>query len=92
MANSEYKISLNKIIETFQLERVYQADDIDKVYVSSSDLNRPGLQMVGFFDYFDEHRLQVLGKVECTYLEQFTGEERTERRPFRTERRSSGFR
>ncbi len=78
MANSEFKISLNKIIEQFKLEMVYESSTIDKVYISSSDLNRPGLQMVGFFDYFDTSRLQVLGKVECTYLEQFKSEQRAE--------------
>ena len=78
MANSEFKISLNKIIEHFKLEMVYESSTIDKVYISSSDLNRPGLQMVGFFDYFDSSRLQVLGKVECTYLEQFKSEQRAE--------------
>lgn len=78
MANSEFKIALNKIIETFQLEKVYEADNIQKVYVSSSDLNRPGLQMAGFFDYFDTTRIQVIGKVECTFLEQFSSEERVE--------------
>ena len=78
MANSEFKISLNKIIEQFKLEMVYESSTIDKVYISSSDLNRPGLQMVGFFDYFDSSRLQVLGKVECTYLEQFKSEQRAE--------------
>lgn len=76
MANSEFKIALNKIIESFQLERVYESTDIDSIYISSTDLNRPGLQMVGFFDYFDTSRIQVLGKVECTYLEQFSGENR----------------
>ena len=78
MANSEFKISLNKIIEHFKLEMVYESSTIGKVYISSSDLNRPGLQMVGFFDYFDSSRLQVLGKVECTYLEQFKSEQRAE--------------
>ncbi len=78
MANSEFKISLNKIIEQFKLEMVYESGTIDKVYISSSDLNRPGLQMVGFFDYFDSSRIQVLGKVECTYLEQFKSEQRAE--------------
>ena len=78
MANSEFKIALTKIIETFQLEKVFESGNIDKVYISSSDLNRPGLQMAGFFDYFDTTRIQVIGKVECTYLEQFTSEERTE--------------
>ena len=78
MANSEFKISLNKIIEQFKLEMVYESSSLDKVYISSTDLNRPGLQMVGFFDYFDSSRIQVLGKVECTYLEQFKSDQRAE--------------
>ncbi len=78
MANSEFKISLNKIIEQFKLEMVYESSTINKIYISSTDLNRPGLQMVGFFDYFDSSRIQVLGKVECTYLEHFKSEQRAE--------------
>ena len=78
MTNSGFKISLNKIIEDFKLERVFESTDIGEIYISCSDLNRPGLQMAGFFDYFDTSRIQVLGKVECTYLEQFSGTHRAE--------------
>ena len=41
-------------------------------------MNRPGLQLAGFFDYFDDKRLQVIGRVETTYLEGLTSEERRE--------------
>ena len=41
-------------------------------------MNRPGLQLTGFFDYFDAKRLQVIGRVETTYLEGLTSEERRE--------------
>ncbi len=43
--------------------------------ITNTDVNRPGLQMVGFFDYFDNSRIQIMGKVEFTYLEQFHADE-----------------
>ncbi|MCD8181558.1 MAG: HPr(Ser) kinase/phosphatase [Firmicutes bacterium] len=75
----EYKIPLTKIIEEFELEKLYETKDIESVMVSSADVNRPGLQMVGFFDYFDSSRIQIMGKVEFTYLDQFRSEERAEK-------------
>ncbi len=76
MTADENKISLIKIIEEFDLEKIYETNDIDSVMVGSADVNRPGLQMVGFFDYFDSNRIQIMGKVEFTYLEQYGTEER----------------
>lgn len=72
----ENKISLSKIIETFELEVIYEPDNIDKILVETSDINRPGLQMVGFAEYFDSGRIQIMGKVEFTFLEQFTSRQR----------------
>ncbi|MBQ3084726.1 MAG: HPr(Ser) kinase/phosphatase [Clostridia bacterium] len=46
--------------------------------ITSTDINRPALQLVGFFDYFDDSRIQVLGRVEHTYLDQFDAEKRRE--------------
>lgn len=77
MMSGEYKIPLTKIIEEFDLEKIYEPSDIESVLVESTDVNRPALQMVGFFDYFDPKRIQIMGKVEFTYLEQFTSDERS---------------
>ncbi len=79
MQMDEYKIPLTKIIEEFDLEKIYEPNDLDSVMINSTDINRPGLQMVGFFDYFDNNRIQVMGKVEFNYLEQFTSDKRTEK-------------
>lgn len=76
MTTDEYKLSLTKIIEEFELEKIYEAKGIDSVMIARTDVNRPGLQMVGFFDYFDNSRIQIMGKVEFTYLEQFSADER----------------
>ena len=78
MAKSEFQISVAKIAENFQLEEIYKPEGGDKVMVSSTDVNRPGLQMVGFFNYFDAERVQILGKVEYTFLQEFTSEKRGE--------------
>lgn len=75
----EYKLPLKKVIEEFELEKIYETDDLDSVMITNTDVNRPGLQMVGFFDYFDNSRIQIMGKVEFTYLEQFHADERAEK-------------
>lgn len=75
----EYKLPLKKVIEEFELEKIYETDDLDSVMITNTDVNRPGLQMVGFFDYFDNNRIQIMGKVEFTYLEQLHADERAEK-------------
>ncbi len=69
-----FTVSLDKIIGEFKLESVYLPEK--EVLIDSADVNRPGLQIVGFFDYFDSSRLQIFGKVEHSYLEDMTPEER----------------
>ncbi len=78
MSEAIFKIHLSKVIEEFSLEKIYSASDIDEVMIDTPELNRPALQIAGFFDYFDPKRIQVLGKVEITYLEQFGREKRYE--------------
>lgn len=71
-----FSIPLTSIIDEFHLERVYESVDISSVEIVSSEVNRPGMQIVGFFDYFEKARIQILGKVEITYLRSHTSEER----------------
>lgn len=73
-----FSIPLISIIDEFHLERVYEASNIDKVEVVISEVNRPGMQIIGFFDYFDSSRIQILGKVEVTYLRGLSHEKRLE--------------
>ncbi len=68
-----FTVSLNKIIDEFKLESVYLPEE--EVLIDSADVNRPGLQIVGFFDYFDSTRIQIFGKVENSYLEDMPREE-----------------
>ena len=73
------KLPLSKLIENFKMEVICESADIDDVYVTTWDVSRPGLQLVGYSEYFDNRRIQIMGKAEFMYLEQFTPEERTER-------------
>ena len=79
MTDNTYTISLSKIIDEFELEIIYEPTDIDSVLISTADLIRPGLQMADFYDYFDSSRLQIMGKVELTYLDHLSVDERQKR-------------
>ena len=79
MPNDEYKIPLTAIIEEFDLEKIYEPANIEEIFISRSDITRPGLQIAGFFDYFDANRIQIMGKLEFTYLENFPVEERSQK-------------
>lgn len=78
MNDAVFKIHLSKVIEQFSFERIYESSDINEIMIETSDLNRPALQIAGFYDYFDSNRIQIIGKVEVTYLEQFPREKRYE--------------
>ncbi len=73
------KLPITKLIEKFKLEVLYAPEDMDNVYITTSDVGRPGLPLVGFSEYFDNSRIQIMGKVEFSYLEQLRIEERIER-------------
>ncbi len=64
------------IISEFNLEVVHAAPGMEKTIIVTDDINRPGLQLAGFFDYFDSSRIQIIGKVEATFVERFTPERR----------------
>ena len=67
---------LSKLVEDFDMEIVCRGSDYDQRTVSISDMNRPALQLVGFYDYFEPKRLQVFGKSEMTFLKAMKLEDR----------------
>ncbi len=72
----QYSVCLGKLIEEFNLEVLRGAAGYQERPVSTENVNRPGLELTGFFDYFEPRRLQVLGKVEYTYLQGVDSEAR----------------
>ena len=65
---SQSAIKLTKLVERFELEVLNQGKNYDRCLIRADDINRPALQILGFFDYFAPDRIQVIGKVEWTYL------------------------
>ncbi len=64
-----YTVALQECIERMNLECLTPEVAIDDIQITQSDINRPALQLAGFFDYFDHHRVQIIGHVENTYME-----------------------
>ena len=73
---SVYTVSLQHLTEEFKLEMLFQASDFEKIQIIVEDVNRPALQLAGFFEHFEPARLQVIGLVEDTYLAGLTPEQR----------------
>lgn len=62
-------VKMEKIVEKMKLENVTPELDITKVRVKVPDINRPALQMAGYFEHFEATRLQVIGFVEYSYMQ-----------------------
>ena len=75
---SLYSVPLGKLISEFNLEVIRSGKDYEARAIRTEDVNRPGLQLIGFFDYFDPKRIQMIGRVETTYLTGLTPEARRE--------------
>jgi len=69
-------IPISKIAKDLDLQVIYDGGK-ENIDISSADMNRPGLQLAGFFDYFTSERAQIFGNVETSFLEEMSSSERT---------------
>ena len=74
-----YTVTLEKVVKEFSLETIFLPDLPENIKISCSRVNRPGLQMVGFYDHYEQARLQIIGKVENLFLKSLPAEERRAR-------------
>ncbi len=74
-----FKVSLRKVIDEFKLEIIYIHKDAEEIMIGETDVNRPGLQLMGFYEYFNPERIQIIGKVEFAYLSSIDEKTRRER-------------
>lgn len=70
MQKGAYNVSLKDLIEHFELENCTPEIEVEKILITQTDVNRPALQLAGYFDYFDSSRIQMIGHVEHTYMQQ----------------------
>ena len=71
-------VSLTRIIEKMKLENLTPEIDVSSIRITQPDINRPALQMAGYFEHFDATRLQIIGFVEYTYMEGLSQERKRE--------------
>ncbi|WP_235827358.1 HPr(Ser) kinase/phosphatase [Acetivibrio saccincola] len=63
-------------MKEFELEQATNFKNLDKVLITSTEVNRPGLQLVGYLEHFGKDRIQIIGNMETSYLATLTPEER----------------
>ena len=69
-------VAVTKLVEKMGLENLTPEIDLSDLQITTTEINRPALQMTGYFDHFDAERVQIIGYVEYTYLEHLTREEK----------------
>lgn len=74
-----YGVTITELIKKMKMKNVLPEIDTDKVVLSYPDVNRPALQLTGFFDHFDRERVQIIGYVEQAYINTLPREVRVER-------------
>ncbi|MDE6892935.1 MAG: HPr(Ser) kinase/phosphatase [Lachnospiraceae bacterium] len=62
-------VKLQQIIEKMKLENVTPELDISRIKITQPDINRPALQLAGYFEHFEAIRIQIIGFVEYTYMQ-----------------------
>lgn len=75
---SNYTVKLSVIEKEFSLEVVNRSSNYDDIVISTPDINRPAIQLAGFYEYFGEKRMQVMGIVETEYMKSLTHKQRLE--------------
>jgi HPr kinase/phosphorylase len=75
LANN-FNVQLSKVIKELSLEVLHMPYDAEKVLISSMDVNRPGLELNRFYDYYDSRRIIIFGNAETAFLKSLSPKER----------------
>ena len=71
-------VAITELIEKMNLRNMTPEIDAEKIVLSHPDVNRPALQLAGFFDHFDNERVQIIGYVEQEYIRQMEHDRKVE--------------
>ena len=71
-------VRLNEVIEKMKLENLTPEIDTSGIKVRQPDINRPAIQMTGYFDHMAQARIQIMGFVEYTYMESLSVKKKKE--------------
>ena len=73
------RITVRELIEDNDFEVIYEGKDAEKTYLYTTEFNRPGLQLCGFYTQFVSNRIQIIGGAEWHYLKALDPEVRRAR-------------
>ena len=73
-----FNVSLKTLTDRVSMEVVYTPKELDQICVEIAEVNRPGLFLAGYYDYFDKLRLQIMGLAEMNFLSGLSPEKRYE--------------
>ena len=74
-----FSVTVEEIIKQLNMEIIYAPENISSLAVTENDCNRPGLQLMGFYEYFNAERVQICGNMEFAYLASLDEKTRYER-------------
>ncbi len=66
----KHSVLLEKLIDKLELENMTPEVDIRNIGINDTNVNRPALQLAGFFDHFESGRIQIIGHVEDAFMMQ----------------------
>jgi HPr kinase/phosphorylase len=70
-------VQLSKLAEEMKLKNLTPEINMDEVEITSQEINRPALQLAGYYEHFSHERVQIIGYVEYSYLMQKEDDERS---------------
>ena len=70
------KVPLSKMAEAMRLTYLTPEIDMSDIQITTPEINRPALQLAGYYEHFANERVQIIGYVEYTYIMQMSREER----------------
>jgi HPr kinase/phosphorylase len=71
-------VKVSELVQQFQMEVIAGEQGLKRT-ITVDDLNRPGLEMAGYFEYHPQERVQLIGKTELAFFEMLTDEEKVDR-------------
>ena len=79
LVQKEYSYKLSQLTEDLHTDIVFSSKDFEDVLIYSGDVHRPGLQLAGYYDHFDPTRMQLIGRMESSYMEGFPSDLRCQK-------------
>ncbi|MBR0092306.1 MAG: HPr(Ser) kinase/phosphatase [Lachnospiraceae bacterium] len=69
-------VSLNEVMLKMKLKNLTPTVSVRNVRITQADINRPALQLTGYYEHFDANRIQIIGHVEHTYMQEMKAKEK----------------